>query len=147
MPIDMRRVIRAAVEAALEDPAPKPRRKRRLSSGRAFLVGAGLMTVGKLATSARGRELFGTIKDRVADTEDRLRGTDDALPEDEAELDVQDEIDVEEEEEAQAGAVNGEELDDDEELDELDEDGPEPELEEDEQPSRDAPTRRSRGRK
>jgi hypothetical protein len=145
MPIDMRRVIRAAVEAALEDPAPKPRRKRRLSSGRAFLIGAGLMTAGKLAASARGRELFGTIKDRVADTEGRLRGTDDALPDDEAELDEQEEIDAEEEE--QAGAVNGEELDEDEELDELDEDEPEPELEEDEQPSRDAPTRRSRGRK
>jgi hypothetical protein len=145
MPIDMRRVIRAAVEAALEDPAPKPRRKRRLSSGRALLIGAGLMTAGKLAASARGRELFGTIKDRVADTEGRLRGTDDALPDDEAELDEQEEIDAEEEE--QTGAVNGEELDEDEELDELDEDEPEPELEEDEQPSRDAPTRRSRGRK
>jgi hypothetical protein len=145
MPIDMRRVIRAAVEAALEDPAPKPRRKRRLSSGRALLIGAGLMTAGKLAASARGRELFGTIKDRVADTEGRLRGTDDALPDDEAELDEQVEIDAEEEE--QTGAVNGEELDEDEELDELDEDEPEPELEEDEQPSRDAPTRRSRGRK
>ncbi len=145
MPIDMRRVIRAAVEAALEDPAPKPRRKRRLSSGRALLIGAGLMTAGKLAASARGRELFGTIKDRVADTEGRLRGTDDALPDDEAELDEQEEIDAEEEE--QAGVVNGEELDEDEELDELDEDEPEPELEEDEQPSRDAPTRRSRGRK
>jgi hypothetical protein len=146
MPIDMRRVIRAAVEAALEDPAPKPRRKRRLSSGRALLIGAGLMTAGKLAASARGRELFGTIKDRVADAEGRLRGTDDALPDDEAELDEQEEIDAEEEEE-QTGAVNGEELDEDEELDELDEDEPEPELEEDEQPSRDAPTRRSRGRK
>jgi|SRR5580700_6900198 hypothetical protein len=145
MPIDMRRVIRAAVEAALEDPAPKPRRKRRLSSGRALLIGAGLMTAGKLAASARGRELFGTIKDRVADAEGRLRGTDDALPDDEAELDEQEEIDAEEEE--QTGAVNGEELDEDEELDELDEDEPEPELEEDEQPSRDAPTRRSRGRK
>jgi hypothetical protein len=147
MPIDMRRVIRAAVEAALEDPAPKPRRKRRLSSGRALLIGAGLMTAGKLAASARGRELFGTIKDRVADAEGRLRGTDDALPDDEAELDEQEEIDAEEEEEEQTGAVNGEELDEDEELDELDEDEPEPELEEDEQPSRDAPTRRSRGRK
>lgn len=146
MPIDMRRVIRAAVEAALEDPVPQPRRKRRLTSGRAVLLGAGLMTAGKLATSARGRELFGTIKDRVADAEDRLFGTDEAVPDDATELDDQDEFDADEEE-LQGEAVGEEELDEGEEFDELDEDEPEPELEEDEPPSRDPPVRRSRGRR
>ena len=149
MPIDMRRVIRAAVDAALEDPVPQPRRKRRLSTGRALLVGAGLMTAGKLAASSRGREMFGTLRDRVEDIEDRFRGSDDDLPEDEGELDEQEELDAEEEE-PQAEAVD-DEFDEGEEPgdrddEELDEDEPEPELEEDEQTSRKAPTRRGRGR-
>jgi hypothetical protein len=133
-PIDMRRVIRAAVDAALEDPVPQPRRKRRHSAGRALLVGAGLMTAGKLATSSRGREMFGTLRDRV---EDRFPGSDDELLEDEEELDEREELEAEEEEEEpQAEAVD----------DELDEDEPELELEEDEQPSRKAPSRRRRRR-
>ncbi len=147
MAIDMRRVVRAAVEAALEDPVPQPRRKRRLSSGRALLVGAGLMTAGKLAASSRGREMFGTMRDRWEDIEDRFLGSDDDLPEDEGEVD--EELDVEEE--PQAEAVDDDELDEGQEPeewedDEPEEDEPEPELEADEQPSRKAPTRRGRGR-
>jgi hypothetical protein len=143
MPIDMRRVIRAAVDAALEDPVPQPRRKRRLSTGRVLLVGAGLMTAGKLAASSRGREMFGALRNRVDDVEDRFRGSDDDLPEDEGEFDEQEELGAEEvDDEFDEGEEPG---DWDEE--ELDEDEPEPELEEDEQPSRKAPTRRGRGRK
>jgi len=150
MPIDMRRVIRAAVDAALEDPVPQPRRKRRLSTGRALLVGAGLMTAGKLVASSRGREMFGTLRDRVEDIEDRVFGSDDDLPEDGGELDEQEELDAEEEE-PQAEAVD-DEFDEGEEPgdgddEELDEGEPEPELEEDEQPGRKAPTRRGRGRR
>jgi hypothetical protein len=146
-PIDMRRVIRAAVDAALEDPVPRPRRKRRLSTGRALLVGAGLMTAGKLAASSRGREVFGTLRDRVEDIEDRFLGSDDDLPEDEGELDEQEELDAEEEPQA----ALDDEFDDGEEPgdrddEELDEDEPEPELEVDEPPSRKAPTRRGRAR-
>jgi hypothetical protein len=149
MPIDISRVIRAAVEAALEDPVPQPRRKRRLSSGRALLVGAGLMTAGKLAVSSRGRELFGTIRHRLEDIEDTFLGSDDDLPEDEGELDDQEELDAEEE--LQAEAEDDDEFDEGPELgegedDEPDEDEPDPELEEDEQPSRKPPTRRGRGR-
>ena len=149
MPIDMRRVIRAAVDAALEDPVPQPRRKRRLSAGRALLIGAGLMTAGKLAASSRGREVFGTLRDRVEGVEDRFPGSDEDLPEDEEELDEQEELDAEEEEpqdEVVDDEFEGEEPGDwDDEA--LDEDKPEPELEEDEKPSRKAPTRRGRGRK
>ena len=146
--IDMRRVIRAAVDAALEDPVPQPRRKRRLSTGRALLVGAGVVTAGKLVASSRGREMFGTLRDRVEDIQDRLLGLDDDLPEDEGELDEEEEFDAGEE--PQAEAVDdefdeGEEPGDPDE-EELDEDEPEPELEEDEQPSRKAPTRRGRRR-
>jgi hypothetical protein len=148
MPIDMRRVIRAAVDAALEDPVPRPRRKRRPSTGQALLIGAGLLTAGKLAASSRGREVFGALRDRVEDIEDRFLGSDDDLPEDEEELDEQEEFDAEEEEpQAEAG---DDEFDEGEEPgdwddEELDEDEPQPELEE-EPPSRKAPTRRGRGR-
>jgi hypothetical protein len=134
-PIDMRRVIRAAVDAALEDPAPEPRRKRRLSAGRALLVGGGLMTAAKLAASSRGREMFGTLRDRVGGIEDRFPGSDDDLPEDEVELDEHEDFDA-----------NGAELEAEDVDDELDEEEPELELEEDEQPSRKAPSRRRRGR-
>lgn len=149
-PIDIRRVIRAAVEAALEDPAPQPRRKRRLSGGRALLVGAGLMAAGKLAASSRGREIFGTIRHRLEDVEDRVPGAGDDLLEDEGELDEEEEL-YPEEDEPQAEAVDDDEFDEGQELgeeedDELDEDEPEPEPEEDERTSRKAPTRRGRGR-
>ena len=132
MPVDMRRVIRAAVDAALEDPVPQPRRKRRLSGGRVLLLGAGLMSAGKLAASSRGREMFGTIRDRMDDAQDRFLGPDDGLPEDAEALDEED-VNAEEEE------PQGEAMDD-----ELDEDESEPELEEDTQPRRTVRSRRPR---
>jgi hypothetical protein len=145
----MRRVIRAAVDAALEDPAPQPRRKRRLLRGRTLVVGAGLMTAGKLAASSRGREVFGTIRERVEDLEDKFLGPDDDLIDDEGEVDEYEEIDAEEEPEAEDVDDEFDEGDEvgDGDDDEMDEDEPEPELEEDEQPSRNAPTRRGRGRR
>ena len=146
-PVDMRRVIRAAVDAALEDPAPQPRRKRRLSGGRVLLLGAGLMTAGKLVASSRGREMFGTIRDRMEDAQDKFLRPDDGLPEDAEALDAED-VDAEEEE-PQGEAIDdelgeGEELGDSSEDDELDEDEPEPQLEEDAQPRRTVRTRRPR---
>jgi hypothetical protein len=87
--------------------------------------------------------MFGALRNRVDDVEDRFRGSDDDLPEDEGEFDEQEELGAEEvDDEFDEGEEPG---DWDEE--ELDEDEPEPELEEDEQPSRKAPTRRGRGRK
>lgn len=145
-PVDMRRVIRAAVDAALEDPVRQPQRKRRLSGGRVVLLGAGLMTAGRLAASSRGREVFGTIRDRMEDVQDKFLGPDDGLPEDA--LDEQGEVDAKEEE--PQGEATDDELDEVEELgdssedEELDEDEPEPELEEDAQPRRTVRTRRSR---
>lgn len=128
MPVDMRRVIRAAVDAALEDPVPQPQRKRRLSGGRVLLLGAGLMTAGKLAASSGGREVFGTIRERMEDLQDKFLGPDDELPEDAAALDEQEEIDAEEAE------PRGEAIADE----------PEPELEEDTQPRRNVRARRPR---
>lgn len=142
MPIDMRRVIRAAVDAALEEPVPQPSRKRRLSTGRVLLIGAGLVTAGKLAASSRGREVFGTLRDRAEDIGDRFLGSDDDVPEDEAELYEDEELDAEAvDDEGDEGEEPGDPDDE-----ELDEDEPEPELEEDERPTRKAPARGRRSR-
>jgi hypothetical protein len=138
MPIDMRRVIRAAVDAALEEPVPQPRRKRRLLRGRTLLVGAGVITAGKVAASSRGREMLGMIRSRVEDLEERFLGPDDESLEDEAELDEQEEPDAEIDEGDDVGDGRD---------DELDEEEPAPELEEDQEPSRNAPARRGRGRR
>jgi hypothetical protein len=80
MAIDTRRVILAAVEAALDDvmsAAPKPgkknkkdkkdKTKRGLPTGRAVLLGAGAVTAVRMAASPRARELAGSVQERLAD--------------------------------------------------------------------------------
>jgi hypothetical protein len=77
MAIDTRRVIMAAVEAALDDvisAAPKPdkkkkkkEKKRGLPAGRAVLLGAGAVTAARLAASPKARELAGSVQERLAD--------------------------------------------------------------------------------
>ncbi len=76
MAIDTRRVILAAVEAALDDvmsAAPKPgkkkkdKKKRGMPAGRAVLLGAGAVTAVRLATSSRAREMAGSVQERLAD--------------------------------------------------------------------------------
>ncbi len=71
MAIDTRRVILAAVEAAFDDvasAAPKAVKKggRGLPAGRAFLLGAGMMTAARLATGTRGRQLVESAQERLA---------------------------------------------------------------------------------
>jgi outer membrane biosynthesis protein TonB len=88
-PFDVRKVIRAAMEAALEEPAT-PRvqpHKRRVGGGRAVILGAGLFTAGRLLVKARGHDLVGSVRDRVADLGVDLPGKAPAEPElDEEEL-------------------------------------------------------------
>ena len=71
MAIDTRRVIMAAVEAALDDvmsaAKPEPRKRSHLPAGRAFLLGAGVVTAARLVTSSRGRELRESVQERLAD--------------------------------------------------------------------------------
>jgi hypothetical protein len=73
MAIDTRRVILAAVEAAIDDvasAAPKPSKgkdRRRLPAGRAILLGAGMVTAARLATGSRARELVESVQERLAD--------------------------------------------------------------------------------
>jgi hypothetical protein len=76
MAIDTRRVIMAAVEAALDDvmsAAPKPdKKKRRLPAGRALLLGAGIVTAARVATGSKSRELLGSVQDRLDSVQERL---------------------------------------------------------------------------
>jgi ferric-dicitrate binding protein FerR (iron transport regulator) len=89
MAFDTRRVLLAAAEAALKEahaldqPARPRRQKRRLPARRAVLIGAGLMTVGRLAAGSRGRQLLGAVEHRLGDLQSWLL-------EDEVEIPVED---------------------------------------------------------
>jgi len=72
MPIDLQRVLEAAVKAAVEPPvqaAPVSRKtkKRRLSTGRAMLLGAGLVTAGRLVVNHKGQDILERVQQRIAD--------------------------------------------------------------------------------
>jgi hypothetical protein len=70
MAIDLRRVVQAAIEAAVQDPTPVTKPKtRHLSSGRALLLGAGLVTAGRVIAASRGREMVGYVKQRIAESD------------------------------------------------------------------------------
>ncbi len=75
MAADMRRVIIAAAQAALDEAkapaAPKPR-KRRLPAGRALLIGAGLVTAGRATLGGRGRHLLAGVQDRIYEFEESV---------------------------------------------------------------------------
>ena len=68
MQIDIRRVLQAAFEAATQQTPPqsepKPR-KPHLSAGKGLLLGAGVVTVGRLAAGSKGQELFGSVQQRI----------------------------------------------------------------------------------
>jgi hypothetical protein len=72
VPVDLQRILEAAVKAAVEPPvqaAPVPRKakKRRLSTGRAMLLGAGLATAGRLVVNHKGRDILERVQQRIAD--------------------------------------------------------------------------------
>ena len=68
MAIDIRRAVQAVMEAALREPTPPPQAKQtRLTSGRAVLVGAGLVTAGRVATRGRGRGIVASLRQRLDD--------------------------------------------------------------------------------
>lgn len=78
-PTDSRgqRIVIAAVQAAINEarstPQPAPKNKKRtLSAGRAVLLGAGLMTAGRVAAGPRARQLLGGLADRLEDLEERF---------------------------------------------------------------------------
>lgn len=88
LPIDLRRVAILAMLSALDDltAPPQPARRRRLGSKRALLVGAGLVTAGRVMVAPRARDLL-----------ERLAATD-------GEWDpVEDDDELEEDDESTAG--------------------------------------------
>jgi hypothetical protein len=175
MPIDLRRPLRAAIDAALDEAlADPPKKKRHGGTGRALLIGAGLFTAGRLVVGGRGRDMLQAIQQRLPDVgqasadDDQPEDDEDFdeygdEPQDEAEDDFdeepQDEADedVDEEPEDEADEDVEEPPADDEAEGEAEEAEPEAEADEDvdeapadEEPTGDdaeqTPRRRSRGR-
>jgi hypothetical protein len=126
MPIDLRRPLRAAIDAALDEAlADPPKKKRHGGTGRALLIGAGLFTAGRLVAGGRGRDMLQAIQQRLPDVG---ASADDDQPEDDEDFDeygdepqdeAEDDFDEELEDEA------GEDVDEEPE-DEADEDVDEP---------------------
>jgi hypothetical protein len=77
MPIDVAQVLRAAAEAAIQESkeSSKPK-KQRLTTGRAVLIGAGLVTGGRLIAGSKARGLL----DRVTGDEPLGRVAGDDAP-------------------------------------------------------------------
>jgi hypothetical protein len=69
------RIVIAAAQAAIDEaratPQPKAK-KRRLSAGRAVILGAGLMTAGRMVAGPRARQLLGGLAERMEDLEARF---------------------------------------------------------------------------
>jgi hypothetical protein len=78
MPIDMRRIALATVNAAFDQQqeAAKKSKRSHLPATRALLIGAGLMTVGRVALSGRGRGLLDSLEERLTAFEGRDGGAD-----------------------------------------------------------------------
>ena len=108
MAIDIRRVLQAAFEAATQQTPsqsePKPR-KPHLSAGKGLLLGAGVVTVGRLVAGSKGQELLGSLQQRIEeyveepeaeDEEDFEDEEESEEPEAEDEEDFEDEDDIEE---------------------------------------------------
>src|SRR5947199_537151 len=105
MAIDIAQVVRAALDAATQGSSPQTdQKKSHLPVGRTVLVGAGLVTAGRLVTGSRGRELLGSIQQRIAALEaghededsDGAEASDDGQYEDEPEAEGDEDFDDEE---------------------------------------------------
>ena len=117
-PVDIRKVLRAAAEAALEEPAPnvKPR-KRHVTTGRVMMLGAGLIAAGGLL--AGGRNVVGSLQDHLQDLGVKLPGKSGLGPTVEEDM-VDDLIEEDPEEDLEESEEGGEDERTDEAQDELD---------------------------
>jgi hypothetical protein len=78
MPKNFEKTALALVNAALNSqqasapatPAAPSPRKRRVSTGRAMLLGAGLMVAGQALVKSRGRDALNSVRHRLAETID-----------------------------------------------------------------------------
>src|SRR5579884_2565596 len=140
MAIDFTRVIQAAAESVLDDKSSGSGSRKQESEGsgkrgmtmpRAFLIGAGLFTAGRLVVGSRGRDMLDNLQERLVEYEERHFGSENG---DEAEgyEDEGPEAEEEEEPEAEEDEDFDEEYVEDEEP--VAEENEDPEAEEDEDP-------------
>ncbi len=165
MPIDIRKALSAVLEAATQQPQAPPQpepRKPRLTTGKALLVGAGVVTAGKLIAGPKAREMLDSMQQRIEDSarssedvepEDRLEDgeddeayEDDDEPEGEADEDFDEEDYDDEEPEDEADEDFEDEEPEDEADEDFDEEDDEPEAEDDEDPRHGSESRRRRQR-
>jgi hypothetical protein len=160
MPVDLDRIVRAVAEAVLEEQdagprQPTSRKPKLLTPPRALLIGAGVVTIGRVAVRSRGRNLVENLQQRLIDFENQYlanepegepdEGYEDE-PDGEYEGDQQDEPEGEYDDEPEA------EYDDEEPEGEYEDEEPEGEYdgepddeeEEDEEPAHRQPRQRSR---
>ncbi|HET6865550.1 MAG TPA: hypothetical protein VFH80_06490 [Solirubrobacteraceae bacterium] len=151
--IDLQRILEAAARAAVEEQAKaasasRKTKKRRLSTGRAMLLGAGLATAGRLVVGHKGRDVLGRAQEWIADFKSPQPGEPEEAEDYEDELeDYEPESGVADDEGLadDGDEVADEPLDDDQESDaDTEEDGEARETLEPEPPGR--RTRRQRGR-
>src|SRR5437763_1034538 len=91
MAVDLQRVVKAAVDALLQQPTAQPdvkKPRRRLSGGRALLIGAGVVTAGRLVAGPKGREILESLQQRIEESD---WDSEDGEPEGEGEEDFEDE--------------------------------------------------------
>ncbi len=138
MPIDLQRILEAAARAALEEPAqaaravPKRKKKRRLSTGRAMLVGAGLLTAGRVVLRHQGRDVLGRVQQRLADSEwlgdwepESVDGSEEDLADNEPDADAEEERAAEDDEEVEdASPDEDQEPEDEDEVEESESERP-----------------------
>ena len=157
VPIDTQRILEVAAKTAVEQaaqaaPASRKAKKRRLSTGRAMLLGAGLATAGRLVVSHKGRDILGLVQERIGDfswLEDREPGDAEDLEDYEPETSGDEELSADDEEaiddspdlDQQPDADLDEDGTDDEDADEDEDEEPEPEPE---RPSRRRTRQRTR---
>jgi hypothetical protein len=148
MPVDLRRVVLAAVQAALEDDQAdkkKANKNKGLSGGRAVAVGAALVVAARVAAGPGGRFVRDRVQDRLASLT-RDGGGEEEIDEleaeeyDEPEAEYEDVLEDEEYDEPEGDyddepeAEQDEEPEDEHEEEPVDEEYDEPEAEQDEEP-------------
>jgi hypothetical protein len=130
--MDLNRVIQAAAEAALQGPSSSSNgkkdsgqgKKRGLSMPRAFLIGAGVVTAGRLVAGSRGRDLLENLQDRLIefehehfpsdDEQEEPYGDEDFDQEEPEEPEAEEDEDFEDEEPEEPEAEDDEDLEDEE---------------------------------
>jgi len=150
VPIDIQRVLEVAAKTAVEQaaqaaPTSRKPKKRRLSTGRAMLLGAGLATAGRLVISHKGRDILGLVQDRIADSrwlEDREPGEAEEFEDDEPETSGDEELSADDEEAMDDSPDLDQQADADLDEDDTDREDADADEDENEEPEPKRPSRR-----